>query len=351
MSKYDLTVYIGRFSPPHVGHEHVIRTAMASSDYLVILIGSVNKPRTIKDPWTYQERREMLISALGKTYRGDAIHSGNILILPLADEPYNDQLWIQHVQHQVQSALDVYGLPKTARIALTGSKRDWTTYYLDYFPTWDKQFLPAHEDPLAQASEVNSTLVRDHMFQDLLTEHRVSSAVFDCIECFRTTEHFTQLKEEYALIQAGKIKYGNGPFLTVDAVVVQSGHILLVKRRASPGKGLWALPGGFLELTETLLNGAIRELYEETGIKVPEKVLRGSLRGDQVFDAPGRSLRGRTVTHAFVFKLSDAAELPDVKGSDDAEKAKWFPISEVEEMEDQMFEDHHAIVKTMIRRI
>jgi bifunctional NMN adenylyltransferase/nudix hydrolase len=64
-------------------------------------------------------------------------------------------------------------------------------------------------------------------------------------------------------------------FVTVDAVVVQSGHVLLVKRKAMPGAGLWALPGGFLNQEETLLDGAIRELKEETKIKVPVPVLKG----------------------------------------------------------------------------
>jgi bifunctional NMN adenylyltransferase/nudix hydrolase len=130
-------------------------------------------------------------------------------------------------------------------------------------------------------------------------------------------------------------------FMTVDAVVVQSGHILLVKRGDMPGKGLWALPGGFLNQEETMLDGAIRELKEETKIKVPVPVLKGSIKESKTFDAPNRSSRGRTITQAFLIDLG-VGELPKVKGSDDAEKAFWVPFNQVKQ--EKMFEDHHAII-------
>jgi bifunctional NMN adenylyltransferase/nudix hydrolase len=133
-------------------------------------------------------------------------------------------------------------------------------------------------------------------------------------------------------------------FMTVDAVVVQSGHVLLVQRGDMPGKGLWALPGGFLNQGETMLDGAIRELKEETKIKVPVPVLKGSNKGSKTFDAPNRSQRGRTITQAFYIDLGFAEELPRVKGSDDAEKAFWVPLSEVVAKRDQFFEDHFHII-------
>ena len=131
-------------------------------------------------------------------------------------------------------------------------------------------------------------------------------------------------------------------FMTVDAVVVQSGHILLVKRGDMPGKGLWALPGGFLNQGETMLDGAIRELKEETKIKIPVPVLKGSIKDSKTFDAPNRSQRGRTITQAFYIDLGFAEELPKVKGSDDAEKAFWVPFNQVKQ--ELMFEDHWHII-------
>jgi bifunctional NMN adenylyltransferase/nudix hydrolase len=105
-----------------------------------------------------------------------------------------------------------------------------------------------------------------------------------------------------------------------------------------------------------MLDAAVRELCEETKIDVPKPVIYGSLKDDHIFEAPGRSLRGRIITRAFLFKLPEyvvdgKVVLPKVKGSDDAEKAKWFPLSEVLEMSDKLFEDHHAIIETMIARL
>ena len=158
------------------------------------------------------------------------------------------------------------------------------------------------------------------------------------------------LEQEYHMIKKYKEAWKAAPFpptfMTVDAVVVQSGHILLVKRGDMPGKGLWALPGGFLNQEETMLDGAIRELKEETKIKVPVTVLKGSIKASKTFDAPNRSVRGRTITQAFYIDLGMADELPKVKGSDDAEKAFWIPFNQVKQ--EKMFEDHFHIIDNFL---
>jgi bifunctional NMN adenylyltransferase/nudix hydrolase len=123
--------------------------------------------------------------------------------------------------------------------------------------------------------------------------------------------------------------------------VIQSGHILLIQRDAAPGEGLWALPGGFLEQKEYIEDGVFRELREETKLKVPLPVLKGSVKKTHVFDKPDRSLRGRTITHAYLIELAPG-KLPPVKGSDDARRAKWVPIAALDRK--VMFEDHYHII-------
>jgi bifunctional NMN adenylyltransferase/nudix hydrolase len=121
----------------------------------------------------------------------------------------------------------------------------------------------------------------------------------------------------------------------------------MIKRRAEPGKGLWALPRGYVNARTnmSLEDAAIRELREETQIKVPAPVLRGSIVRSKVFDAVDRSPRGRIITHCFFIQLPDG-ELPKVKGSDDAEKARWVPIAEVRS--EECFEDHFEIISHFV---
>ena len=122
--------------------------------------------------------------------------------------------------------------------------------------------------------------------------------------------------------------------------------MLLVKRKHAPGIGLWALPGGFLQPDETRVYGMLRELKEETKIKVPGPVLMGSIKSQKTFDHPHRSTRGRTITTAFFIDLGFSEKLPKVHGSDDAEKAVWVPFKDVDRT--KMMEDHFHIIDTFI---
>src|SRR5207237_5286194 len=133
----------------------------------------------------------------------------------------------------------------------------------------------------------------------------VPETVAKYLDVFKETEFFPTLKNEFEYLQKYRAdtRFVGVPFepvfLTTDAVVVQSGHVLVVRRRVHPGKGLLALPGGFLKADATLEDSAIRELKSETQIRVPVPVLKGSIKASHVFDHPERSQRGRTVTFAY----------------------------------------------------
>ena len=121
----------------------------------------------------------------------------------------------------------------------------------------------------------------------------------------------------------------------------------MVRRKFAPGKGLLALPGGFLDPSQLLVDSCIRELKEETSIDLKPSLLKGNLKRMRVFDFPDRSIRGRTVTHAGHFQL-DFPNLPQVKGGDDASHAMWISFSDIRKYEEQIFEDHLEIIQNFI---
>ena len=123
-------------------------------------------------------------------------------------------------------------------------------------------------------------------------------------------------------------------------------ELLLVRRRHDPFAGEWALPGGFVEENEDLAPAALRELEEETGIRLPEEARLEQL---QAYGAPGRDPRGRTVSIAFV-ALAD--ELPDPKAADDAAEARWWPAGRLLGPDAPAYAfDHRTIVADAIRRV
>lgn len=335
MSKrYDTLVLIGRFQPLHSAHLEIIKRATALTDQLIVIVGSAKQPRTYKNPFTFDERRAMIKSATA----GLAMQ---VHVEPNIDTIYNDQAWAVRVQGIVSK----YRVLGGAGVGIIGHKKDDSSFYLDMFPQWDYENV----DEIEPLSAVN---IRDLYFKESVNYKFIKGVLpettYDFLLDFAHTDEYRQIIREREFIAEHNKQYAGLKyppiFSTADAVVIQSGHVLMIKRRAEPGKGLWALPGGYVNARtdKSVEDAAIRELREETQIKVPAPVLRGSIKRSKVFDAIDRSPRGRIITHAFHIELPDG-ELPKVKGSDDAEKARWVPIAEVRS--EECFEDHYEIIQ------
>lgn len=111
------------------------------------------------------------------------------------------------------------------------------------------------------------------------------------------------------------------PAVTVDALVLAARQmLLLIRRDKDPYAGMWALPGGFMDMEETLEAACIRELFEETGLQLP------NMNQFRVFDAPDRDPRHRTLSVAH-YAFIEATK--PVSGGDDAAEAEWFPIDQL----------------------
>ena len=108
------------------------------------------------------------------------------------------------------------------------------------------------------------------------------------------------------------------PAVTVDAIIEREGKILLIKRKNLPFQGQWALPGGFVEYSEKVEDALIREVMEETGLKVDDMRFHG------VYSEPGRDPRGHVISLCYI-----ASGSGDVKAGDDAAEARFFPSKEL----------------------
>jgi 8-oxo-dGTP diphosphatase len=127
------------------------------------------------------------------------------------------------------------------------------------------------------------------------------------------------------------------PLLSTDAVIFDArDRLLLIRRKHPPFVGAYALPGGFVDVGETVEDGCRRELFEETGLKA------GALKLVGVYSEPGRDPRGHNVSVAFVGRI-DAAE---PTAGDDAAAAEW--VADWRKL-DLAF-DHKLIVKDAARR-
>ncbi len=134
------------------------------------------------------------------------------------------------------------------------------------------------------------------------------------------------------------------PALTVDVVIFTLRenrlHVLLIQRADEPFAGMWALPGGFVRMEESLEDAALRELQEETGLQ------QAYLEQLYTYGELERDPRGRVVTVTY-FALIPADAPIRAEGGSDASQAGWFPIDELP----RLAFDHAEIANYALRRL
>ncbi|MFZ2987316.1 bifunctional nicotinamide-nucleotide adenylyltransferase/Nudix hydroxylase [Ideonella sp.] len=328
-----VSVLVGRFQPFHRAHLALLRRALELSPQCIVVIGSAFQARTPKNPLTWSERAEMIRLALSQDERA------RVQFLPVRDY-YDEARWVNAVREGVSAACQ-----QPTNVMLVGHFKDATSTYLQGFPGWS---LTAVE----RQTSADGTHLRDAWFSAqpetldatlaAMTE-QAPPTTLAFMRAWSALPCFADLAEEWRMLRRYKQAWAAAPyapvFVTVDAVVRCAGHILLIRRGKAPGKGLHAVPGGFIEARETAYQSALRELEEETHLKLLDDTMRRSLRETAVFDHPDRSLRGRTITHAHFFDLGDR-ELPEVRADDDAQSVEWVPVERLLSMEELFHDDH-----------
>lgn len=363
-----LGIYIGRFSPWHNGHQQVVLDALEHCENILILIGSSTSTDKIKNPWTVDKRYDIIqanLSAAQITNRVNIDYVSDHFTMPafIAEVMQKVSLYEFSAIDPLRIGEDNSGGIETANkilaefnrnnVYLLGYEKDKSSFYLNSFP-WKRLDAKFH-------GNISATNIRKEFFEYMggeILEHRdsISDITYNKLMEWRNNqpEEYNNVMDEWRFQIRHDAQWADSPypptFITADALVIQHGHILLVKRKNAPGKGTWALPGGYVHTDESLEAAAIRELIEETGLKLPANVLRRSITDTLVVDAPDRSSRGRIVTNVVKIELRDDIEkLPHVRGQDDAEKAKWFSFAEFSlYLHKHMFEDHGQIIRHML---
>lgn len=149
-----IKAFIGRFQPFHKGHLKVLRAAIDTSDLVVVIIGSSDKLRSMKNPFTATERRMMIEGALRPK------ELKKVVVLEQQDMPGTDEAWAAAIKANVSTSAHVrFPWEREFTYTLIGCHKGAETYYLGLFPSWNKDLAP-------QSEALNATDVRRHFFAD-----------------------------------------------------------------------------------------------------------------------------------------------------------------------------------------
>lgn len=348
IKKTDYSVFIGRFQPFHDGHFNVVKHALRISNHVIIIVGSANVSSSIRNPWNVQERYAFI-----KMYLKD-IDRSSYTLTEVDDSAYSVNSWVDNIYRIVNRITHC-----SDSISLVGYYKDNSSYYLKNFPNWHLNLLELKTTTgLAKAIEytygsintLSSVMIRTACFEQNMESIRdLNWELIDTLEYWMKTPNFLKLKADYDYIKQYQYNWKTPyppVFVTCDAVVFNRQHVLLIKRKSVYGNGKYALPGGFLNQDETVQQACIRELHEETGLKIITHYLEQSIKSSAVFDNPLRDPLGRVITHAFMFNLNLNEIL--LESGDDASDAFWYPIAKLKDIETEFFNDHALIINYFI---
>ncbi|MCW8164402.1 NUDIX domain-containing protein [Verminephrobacter aporrectodeae subsp. tuberculatae] len=329
---YDTAICIGRFEPVHNGHLALLRRALDSAPQVIVVLGSAWQARSLKNPFTWQEREAMLRAAL------PAAANARVQTLAVRDH-YNEALWVNAVRQGV-ARITAGG----TRTALVGHFKDATSSYLDAFPGWELI-------PVPRQGRIDAAAIRDAYFGATPDTVRpalapladeIPPSTLAALERFAQTPQYPALQEDWRMLR-GCRQSCTPVFVAVGAVLRCQDQVLLMRRASAPGKGLLAVPEGCIAPRETVWQSCLRALREEARCTLPEAALRAAFRSMAVFDHPERSQRGRTLAHAHYFDLGTSA-FPTAQTGDAALQLQWTPIVQLAAMEEEFFEDHFHIL-------
>ena len=172
MARFDLAVYIGRFQPFHKAHLEICLEALKRADRLLVVIGSRNKRRTFKNPWTWDERREMILRSLNKA----GVVTSQVYIRSVFDVPKDDEAWREQVQDEIGEIIHDHILDHFTsidqpdpKVTLIGYEKDASSYYLQTFPRLVySPVAVSNEAQILNATDIRARIMLGLPYEDLV---------------------------------------------------------------------------------------------------------------------------------------------------------------------------------------
>jgi bifunctional NMN adenylyltransferase/nudix hydrolase len=346
------SVFVGSFQPPTKLDVSIAEKLASQSHQVFVVIAVHAGHRDIKNTFSPDQRVEMWHRALASSPL-----SSRIEVVTASYNPYGEDEWRQNLRAAVRNKI-----PFNRPLWFSGEA--WYLQPLKKF--WDNKAALKHEAKSKSLLSLESADLTTSAYANPVSHHwsarraviKKEKTLFPepvnqwLAENYRgSPQHREHLRELESVLKYRK-SWAKAPFApifsTVDAVVICQKHILLIERDHDPGKGTFALPGGFLDQHEFTVQGSIRELLEETRIAIDPSTLFKTLKCNYVFDFSERSALGRVISHGYLFKVK-SSRLPRVQASDDAAKAFWFPVRDLEKLIPKFFEDHYLIIKKLMK--
>lgn len=351
----NLYVVIGRFQPLHHGHISMIdeahRLARENDGHVLVLVGSSNKKRSIDNPYSYDERCDMILKQW-PTEEGT--------VMPLPDYDYSYKRWETLLYRTINYKLSKIQVEISDNISITfitsnkgvdgDLRKDWARDHqiISVSPV-DYEF---NDFPISATNIRQSLIVGDRAgVQERVSESTwgVIESNWDAVECMnadaRTIRQYNRMWEDAPFTPT---------FHATDAVVRDpNGMMLFIERGGEMGTGQIALAGGFLEADISHEANMIKELKEETCLDLDAKGHK--IVTSWFCDETKRAMRGRMTTMVFLVDVDHEFRWVDGKlylGSDLIEPkddaSKVMLINQLDITDHYMFSDHHGLVTKVL---
>ena len=184
---FDYLVFIGRFQPFHIAHREVIDIALAQAEQVILVLGSAQDERSIKNPFSIAERQQMILSNFDEATRQ------RIQFVPIIDL-YNDEKWVKAVKdgvndfivqrHQNENEIE-------RKTGLIGHFKDDSSYYLALFPEWQLVELENLKNQLS------ATPLRAKYYQGEIDQDHLSVEVQEFLIEFQNSEWYPLLQDAF----------------------------------------------------------------------------------------------------------------------------------------------------------